>query len=263
MVDDGDRRTDGERTDTDRLPALVAAAGGAASDEPSGRKQQARALAALIPVLTDSAKNAGFRAVAAGRWLTDTVVDLVPNITVRDAGTLRRLHPGLTDDDIGDKLVASATKATAAVGAAAGSLAAIEFTALPTLLASPVQLAAETLAVVAVEVKLVAELHELAGLAVPGGMRVAAPAYLLAWVKRGAAEPGESLDMATVLSGATRHELRRRVSRRLVRSATSLAPFMAGAAAGAEVNRRSTRDLGERVRADLRGRQHRRADIVI
>jgi hypothetical protein len=35
---------------------------------------------------------------------------------------------------------------------------------------------------------------------------------------------------------------------------TTLAPFLAGAVAGAEVNRRETRKLGESVSKDLRGR---------
>jgi hypothetical protein len=36
---------------------------------------------------------------------------------------------------------------------------------------------------------------------------------------------------------------------------TTLAPFLAGAVAGAIVNRRVTRSLGEKVTAELRGRR--------
>jgi hypothetical protein len=37
-----------------------------------------------------------------------------------------------------------------------------------------------------------------------------------------------------------------------------MAPFMAGAVAGAEVNRRATAELGERLMAELRGRRDQR-----
>ncbi|MCW2529827.1 MAG: hypothetical protein JWM76_4687 [Pseudonocardiales bacterium] len=242
------------------LPALVAQA--ASSDDP-GRKQRARQLAAIVPTLTVSAKQAGFRAVTAGRWLADTVVDVAPHIAVRDRSTLRRQYQGLTDDEISDKLISTAAKTTAAVGAAAGSLAAIEFAAPPALLAAPVQLAAETLASVAVELKLVAELHEIAGLAVPGGLARSAGPYLAAWVNRRAAKPGDSVGIGGVATAAAFRELRSRLLRRMGRSATSMAPFLAGAVAGAEVNRRATRDLGEKIQAELRGMHDQRADVVL
>ena len=42
--------------------------------------------------------------------------------------------------------------------------------------------------------------------------------------------------------------------RRLRRNLTSLAPFLAGAVAGAELNRRETRALGEALQRDLHDR---------
>jgi hypothetical protein len=42
------------------------------------------------------------------------------------------------------------------------------------------------------------------------------------------------------------------VVRRLRRNLTSLAPFLAGAVAGAELNRRETRALGAALQRDLR-----------
>ena len=68
---------------------------------------------------------------------------------------------GSTADDLAQALISGAAKATGAVGAAGGALAAVEFAAPPTLLTAPVQLAAETLLVAAIEVKLLAELHEV------------------------------------------------------------------------------------------------------
>ena len=62
----------------------------------------------------------------------------------------------------------NAARTTAAIGAAAGALSAVELAAPPTLLAAPVQVAAGTLAVVAVELKLLAELHVTYGRAPVG-----------------------------------------------------------------------------------------------
>ena len=74
-------------------------------------------------------------------------------------------------------------------GAAAGVLASIEYAAPPTLLAAPVQLAAETLAVAAVELKLVAELHELAGEPARGSLVDRASTYLMSWTRQRAIDP--------------------------------------------------------------------------
>ena len=219
-------------------------------------------MAALVPVLADSARTSGTRAVVAGHWLSDVVSEIALHVSVRDATQLRRQFPGLDDEEIAAHLVTVASRTTAAIGAAAGALAAAEFAAPPTLLAAPAQLAAETLAVVAVELRMVAELHEIHHLAVRGGPRVAGPAYLNSWVRRRAVTGAEGAGMAALLGGAAKRELRIRIMRRMGRSTTTLAPFLAGAAAGAEVNRRSTRDLGEKLRAEMRGLRTR-AEIVV
>src|SRR5439155_382402 len=80
--------------------------------------------------------------------------------------------------------VATAARTTASLGAAAGLLASVEMAAPPTLLSAPVQIAAETLAVVAVEVKLIAELHEVYRRGVVGSPAVRGSAYLGSWVRR-------------------------------------------------------------------------------
>jgi hypothetical protein len=226
-----------------------------------GVRGRASALAALVPALGVSAKSAGTRAVVAGQWLSDIVSEIAPHVTVRNAGELRRQFPGQSDDEIAEHLVVVASRTTAAIGAAAGALAAAEFVTPPALLAAPIQLAAETVAVVSVELRLVAELHEINNLAVRGGPSVAGPAYLNSWVRRRAVTSVEGSGLGALLGGAAKRELRVRMLRRMGRSTTTLAPFLAGAAAGAEVNRRSTKDLGEKLRAEMRGLR-RRADIV-
>jgi hypothetical protein len=236
----------------DELADLVARAAAPEAGE-QDRYSRQKALAALIPVLTRSAKASGVRAVAAGRWLTDLIVELAPRIAVRDVSTLRRQHPGLDDAEIAERLIRQAARATAGIGAAAGGLAAVEFLSPPLLLATPIQLAAEMLTVTAVELKLVAELHELLGRPAAGTASERASAYLMAWVRRRAISPQVSgAGLSAVFGAAAKRELRSQVLRRLGRSTTTLAPFLAGAVAGAEINRRATKALGETLLAELR-----------
>jgi hypothetical protein len=224
--------------------------------EPAGQADRRTPLFALTRALGGSARTAGVRAVAAGRWLADILADAAPRIPVRDAATLAAQHPGRSTDEIAVALVKHAALVTAGFGAAAGGLAAAEFITPPALLAAPVQLAAETLAIAAVEIKLVAELHELYGEPVHGSLPQRGAAYLMSWVRQRAVEPAAAgTGLAAVLGHAAKRELRSRLLRRVGRSTTSLAPFLAGAVAGAEVNRRATRSLGEKIGAELRGRR--------
>jgi uncharacterized protein (DUF697 family) len=215
-----------------------------------------RALTALARGLGSSARGAGVRAVVAGRWMADVLAEAAPRIRVRDRLTLQLHHPGRTDDEIAEALIRHAGMATAALGGAAGALAAAEFVAPPTLLVAPAQLAAETLAIAAVEVKLVAELHELYGQPAAGPLSQRGTAYLMSWVRQRAVEHAVGgSGLAGVLGRAAKRELRARLLRRVGRNVTSLAPFLAGAIAGAEVNRRATRSLGDKLAAELRGRR--------
>jgi hypothetical protein len=234
---------------------LVTRAAGAAGSASEDRHSRERAIAALLPALARSAKQSGLRAVTAGRWLVELVLELVPTVPVRDAPTLRQQHPGLTDLEIAELLVKHGARTTAALGAAVGGLSAVEFLSPPALLAAPIQLAAEMLTVTAVELKMVAELHEILGYPASGTVTERGSLYLMSWVRRRAV--GESVGgagLGAVLGASAKRELRSQLLRRVGRSTTSLAPFLAGAVAGAEVNRRATRSLGETLLAELRGR---------
>ena len=111
-----------------------------------------------------------FKPRAAMRWVADAVGDIVPHLPIRSRETLRQHFPGMTDDEIADRLVRNASRAAAAIGAAGGGIAAVEWVATPTLLTAPVLLASETVAVVAVEIKLIGELHEVYGVPIPGSV---------------------------------------------------------------------------------------------
>lgn len=238
---------------TDELAGLVVRAT-IDSDNPEVQRDRTRALAALLPVLAKSAKESGVRAVAAGRWLADEVLELAPKLPARDAAALRAQHPALPDAQIAQRLIKNATRTTAALGAAAGGLAAVEFISPPLLFAAPIQIAAQTIAVTSVELKLVAELHEVLGRAAQGSLTERGSAYLMLWVRQRAvsAQVG-GVGIGAVFGVAAKRQLRSRLFRRLGRNATSLAPFLAGALVGAEVNRRITKELGQKLFAELQG----------
>ena len=226
---------------------------GRLSESDLDRGERGRLLARLTALLAGGARAAGARAAVTGTWLTGVVTEIAPHVAVRDLDTLRRHYAGRTGDELAEELVRTASFATAGVGAAGGALAALQHAAPPSLLAAPVQLAAETVAVVAIELKLVAELHVVYGRAPLAPAGQVATAYLASWAaKRGIDGPEGMPGLGVVLGAAARAQLRRRVVRRMGRNMSTLAPFLAGAAAGAELNRRETRSLGEALKGELR-----------
>ena len=173
---------------------------------------------------------------------------MAPRLRVRSGAALRAQFPGKSTEDIADALIVGASRASGAVGGAVGAWA-----ALPLLPAFPVELVTETLALIGIELKLTAELHEVYGMAPPGGALDRASAYIGAWAhRRGVlAAPGGLILIAGSPLG---RRLRLRLAARAGRSAFSLGPLFTGAAAGTLLNSRETRRLGLDVRADLRRR---------
>jgi hypothetical protein len=216
------------------------------------------AMTALTKALGQSARNAGGVAVASGRWLAEVLVDVAPRIPIRDQATLQAHHEGRTGAELAGELITAASRTSAGVGAAAGALMTAEQFAPPAWVAIPLELVVETLAVAAIEMKLVAELHEAYGRPVPGSAKDRSTAILLAWAGRRGVTPAVLArrgGLSDALGRGTRHELIRAVRRRLVarmgRNLSTLAPLFIGAVAGAEVNRRATLALGEAVVRDL------------
>jgi hypothetical protein len=242
------RRSDATRGREDLPAVVVSLIDGTRLDN----RERASLLSRLAVSLGGSARRAGAAAVASGRWLTDVVEELVPHVPVRDFRTLRDHHDGLSGDALARALIDSAARSTAAVGAAGGFVASLEFTAPPLLLTAPVQIAAETLAVVAIEVKLVAELHEVYGRTAVGTPGVKAAAYLGSWTRQRRIDPFVGgAGLTTVVSATARRQLRRRIVRRAGSNASTVMPFMAGAVAGASLNQRETKRLGEALAKDL------------
>jgi hypothetical protein len=239
---------------------LVARVTGSTGDDDASRRERARDLGRLSTALVASARRAGRASVLGGSWLVDVMLDTVPRIPIRDAAALRAQHPGLSDDDLAQTLISGAAKVTATVGAAGGALAAVEWTAPPALLTAPVQIAAETLVVATIEVKLIAELHEVYGLPMTGSLGRRGQAYLLAWTQRRGIDPLTPSALTVSIGASAKRALRNRLIRRAGRNLTTLGPLMSGAVAGSMVNHRETRRLGETVRDDLR--VHREGRLI-
>jgi hypothetical protein len=181
-------------------------------------------------------------------WLAGQVAAMAPRLRVRDLAALRQQLPGLSDEEIADALIERASHASAAAGGAVGVWA-----ALPALPAFPAEVAAETLVLVGIEIKLIAELHEVYGTPAPGNFAERMSAYVAAWAhRRGVYMIPGGVVLAT--GSPLARLLRRRLAARAGRSAFALAPLLTGAAAGAYFNSRETRRLGQDIRRDLRRR---------
>jgi len=239
-------------------PTVAQAAELATDVTEARRPQDRRRLMTRFTAAARSSARAGGRGWRATRrgtvrgtdWLVTHVVAMAPRLRVRDQAALREQFPGLSADEIADALIMGAARASATVGGAVGVWA-----ALPTLPVFPAEVLTETLALVGIEIKLVAELHEAYGMAPPGNVVDRATAYTSAWAHRRGVfiAPGGVILAA---SSPVARQLQRRLAARAGRSAFSLAPLLTGVAAGALLNSRETRRLGQDVRADLRRRLH-------
>ncbi|MEU7719584.1 hypothetical protein [Streptomyces tibetensis] len=195
----------------------------------------------------EGARKGGDRARAGIAYLADRIIELAPRVPVRDLATLRRQFPGLGPEELADKLVAGAAKATATVGAGVGAAA-----MLPVPPAMPTELAAEVTGVAAIELKLIAELHEVYGVRPPGNLKQRSTAYLDSWSGERGVDASKPSTFSTALNSRMKRELRQRIMKRMVRNMPNLMPFLVGAAVGAVMNRGETRKLAGRIRGDLR-----------
>ncbi len=247
----------------DRLARAIGATAGGEGAPSAGQVKDVLVLAGR------SARAAGTRAVTSGRWLSEITLDAAGHLPVRDLATLREHHDGLAGALLARILIRNASLASGAVGAITGAFAAASESNPAGWVALPVELAVETLLVVGIEMKLVGELHEAAGVALPDELRDKGPLIAKAWAEtRGLgptdlarlARPGGQAQIASAAAGilgrTSRDQLAQQIRRRLLkragRNTLSFVPFLAGALAGGELNRRATRKLGTQVAGSLR-----------
>lgn len=206
--------------------------------------------ASLAAAVGRGARKGGERARAGIYAVADRIVANAPRIPVRDLAALRKQFPGLGPEEIADKLVAGAANGTSTVGAGVGAAA-----MLPAPPAIPTELAAEIIGVASIEIKLIAELHEVYGVRAPGTVRQRAIAYLGAWAEERGIDADVPAGVNAALGVHMRRELRHQILKRSFRNLPNLAPFMIGATVGAAMNRRETKKLAGKIRKDLRARQ--------
>lgn len=240
---------DDERGSSSTGASLEPAAAGA--DLPAPTQNPApvakRRVAAIRDKAREGVRKGGSRARAGLAYLADRIIENAPRIPVRDLEALRGQFPGLGPEELADKLVTGACGATATVGAGIGAAA-----MLPVPPAMPAELATEITGVAAIELKLIAELHEVYGVRPPGNLKQRSTAYLNSWSGERGIDVSKPSTVSSALSSQMKLQLRQQIMKRMVRNLPNLMPFMVGAAVGAVMNRRDTRKLADRIRADLR-----------
>lgn len=246
-----------------RVAARLGLGGGASDDDEFDEWSVREALVDLA----SSARRAGKKAVVSGRWLADTVVEMAPRIPVRDVGALSAHHDGLTGAPLAKATVKAAGRVSAGIAAATGTLVAAQQLSVATVVLVPFELAAQTALVTATELKMIAELHQVAERPLGDGRLDASRAALLVWASGHALRPrpdsgNGSRDQGTesvpergagpaTLSRAARRELVGSLRSRYARNLTTLAPFLTGAAAAGVLNRQATVGIGRDVSRDL------------
>ena len=218
------------------------------AEDESRRRRLARQIASLAGRTGQATKLTVRHLHASGQWLTAQALEMAPKVPIRSIDTLRQQYPGLQTEQLADGLIAGAARASAGVGAAVGAVAAIPF--VPT---APLELGVETLALVAIELKLIAELHEVYGMPASGSAAQRMMAYTGAWAERRGIRM-TSGGLALAVGSPLRRKLERRLLATAGKSALALTPLLTGAVAGALIDHHETRKLGTLVRADLRTR---------
>jgi hypothetical protein len=234
------------------ISAAIAEALARAAEADMPKKVRRQAVHQLAVELHSGGFRDALNARGVMAWISDTLIEVAPRLPLRDLQTLRSHFPGLNDAQIANRIVRNAARTSAGIGAIGGGIAAVEWVVPPVLLTAPVVLAAETLAVVAVEVKMLAELQELYGQPLTGTTSHKALALVQAWAdRRGVNLLNPSVAVTAVLGTAARRELRDRLARRFGRNLTSYGPLFSGAVIAAWLNRRATLKLAEEIRKDL------------
>jgi hypothetical protein len=211
-----------------------------------------------LRAVADTARS-GARAVSGGalagmRAIFQGLLDIAPRIPVRDLETLQRHHSGSDGEALADALVDGAARTTSTIGVA-GGLAAVRFALRRHPVTFALPLVAEPLFVAAVEIKLLAELHEVYDVQVTGSGAERARYFAKAWASARGVNPLDPESARSSLGQSVKGNLGRTLAARMGSRFSRSGPFLAGAAAGGMVNGQATREFAESVRAELRGRR--------
>lgn len=174
----------------------------------------------------------------------DQLVTRVANkVTQRDLATLERIH-GCNGRALSRALIARAIRDSGVVGGIGGVVGSSQWFSPPTLLALPAEVVTEAAVTALIEIRLVADLHTVHGVALPVDDRARAVALLQSWAQRRGIKTTSLVSLPRSLSAAGRRSIQQRLLMRAVRNLGSFVPMFVGALIGASVNRRETRSLG-------------------
>jgi hypothetical protein len=213
-------------------------------------------VAEVMSLAVRSAKQAGTKAVTSGKWATEVLIETAGHLPVRDVETLRAHHKGKDGPELAQAVIRNASRTSATVGAATGAAVAASQVAVAGWATLPIELLAETLIVVAVELKLVSELHAIAGQPFTGAMSDRANAAARVWSDNQGVRPGRRAKgdlgwLGRQARAQITSQMQKQLMRRAGRNLWSLLPFLFGAVAGGELNRRATLRVGEKVARSL------------
>lgn len=181
----------------------------------------------------------------------DQLVTRVANkVTQRELATLERIH-GCSGRALSRALIARAIRDSGVVGGIGGVVGSSQWFSPPTLLALPAEVVTEAAVTALIEIRLVADLHTVHGIALPVDDRARAVALLQSWAQRRGIKTTSLTSLPRSLSAAGRRSIQQRLLMRAVRNLGSFVPMFVGALIGASVNRRETRSLGEAIERDL------------
>lgn len=188
--------------------------------------------------------------------MRDIARSIAPRLPIRDRPTLVR-HLRTDDSErMADVLVRNASSATAVAGTVGGVFV-LPARSGPALIAAiPIRVAAETLVVAMIELKLIGELHEVYGLPLAGTSSQRGTTALKLWASHRGIHISDAGGLVATLSQMARTPTTRRAAAAMSGKAMGRKGLRLGAGvAGAVDNRRSTVMLGDRVRAELRRHQ--------
>jgi hypothetical protein len=168
---------------------------------------------------------------------------LVPRTHARSLTMLRAEYPDLEPDELAQRLVADATRQSAAFGVAAACCA---FAPIPG--AAPLVTAGDSAVTSALHWRLTAELHTVYGLLDPSPVNDGSTGYLTQWAARGSGDVVTSLAALPALALAATRALPKKLRGRL----RPRALFTATAVSAGLHRGRATRRYGEALRRDLR-----------
>jgi hypothetical protein len=222
----------------------------------SGRLD-AKTIGRLTRQLSKSIKITRKGVTLSGKSMADVMFLVAPKIPVRDLPKLKSQFGGMQGPSLAGLVIRRASRSSAAVGGAVGALASAGEFAPPYWVMLPVELVVETLLVACIEMKMIAEVHAVYGKPIEGEAAERGTMILESWAERRGVKVDDlaSSGLKKTLSKNARAKLTQAVRRRLMirtaRNVSSLAPLFVGAALSAELNRRSTRDLGDDLVHDL------------